>query len=88
MPLFQKKLTFNGKQYLDRTSAWSTGLDKELLLKTKNKNWPGKNVMGKILTELRENLKQTKGDKRLTRLQEHVQHPGGVSDTDSEYDTS
>ena len=46
---------------------WSTELDKELLLKTKKKNWPGKNVMGKILTELRENLQQTKGDKRLTR---------------------
>ena len=67
---------------------WSTGLDKELLLKTKKKNWPGENVMGKILTELRENLQQTKGNKRLTRSQEHVQHLGGFSDTDSEYDTS
>ena len=65
---------------------WSTGLDKELLLNTKKKNWPGKNIMGKVLTEIRDSLVQQKTGKRQTRSQE--QPTKQTVSSDSEYDTS
>ena len=45
---------------------WSTGLDKELLMITKMKFWPGKNVMGKLLSNLRTKLKQKYEDAKKT----------------------
>ena len=67
---------------------WLTGLDKELLMLTKKKNWPGKNVMGKMLTEVRESLLQVRNDKKLTRSKEQTEQNGASSGSDSEYDTS
>ena len=37
---------------------WGIGLDEEAARKTDSKNWPGENLLGKILTKLREDLKK------------------------------
>ena len=37
---------------------WGIGLDEEMAKKTDSKDWPGENLLGKILTNLRDDLKK------------------------------
>ena len=53
---------------------WSTGLTKEQSLLVKKSSWPGKNIMGKVLTEIREShkkkLKQNKHSQKSNLTQQ------------------
>ena len=65
---------------------WSTGLDKDMVMTTKKRFWPGQNVMGKLLSELRTKLKnKDKADKKLTQSQ-NSSKKSADTDTESDYD--
>ena len=62
------------------------GTGQRLVMTTKKKYWPGQNVMGKLLSELRTMLKQKdKSDKKISKSQELTQK-SNETDTESEYD--
>ena len=65
---------------------WSIGLDKDMVMTTKKRFWPGQNVMGKLLSELRTKLKnKDKADKKLTQSQ-NSSKKSADTDTESDYD--
>ena len=57
-----KKLLDTGETFFAEASPvdfiYGIGLDEETAKKTSESEWPGKNLLGKILTELRKNLRQ------------------------------
>ncbi|MBO5521554.1 MAG: DUF1768 domain-containing protein [Eubacterium sp.] len=42
-----------------KDTIWGIGLDREAAIQTDPQNWPGQNLMGKILTELREEFRRS-----------------------------
>ena len=46
---------------------WSTGLTQEQSLLVKKSSWPGKNIMGKLLSDLRENYKKKVKQNKLSQ---------------------
>ena len=64
---------------------WSTGLDKELLMTTKMKFWPGKNVMGKLLRGLRTKLKQKEKDAKKHSKSKDASNKKNETESDSDY---
>lgn len=61
-PSMLKILMATGKTKLveaaPNDNIWGIGLDEDAAKKTPESEWPGKNYLGEILTELRDNLKQ------------------------------
>ena len=70
---------------------WSSGLDKEQVLRVKKTSWPGKNQMGKLLTDLWTKLiKESSSKGRIIKLTWKLQNGSqsqaqDKSDSESEY---
>ena len=70
---------------------WSSGLNKEQVLRVKKNSWPGKNRMGKLLTDLRAKIVKESSSKgrsmRKTQNGGQSQNQDG-SESESEYNFS
>ena len=65
---------------------WSTGLDKDLLMSTKKRYWPGQNVMGKLLCELRTKLRNIEKTEKKTIQSQKTSKKNNVTDSESDYE--
>ena len=73
---------------------WSSGLNKEQVLRVKKNSWPGKNRMGKLLSDLRAKLiKESSSKGRIIKHTRKLQNGSqsqtqDKSDSESEYNFS